>query len=296
MPKKLNQTKKITKNNGDKLSEKELLNLLYPVWQGRQGSNLRQPVLETGALPAELLPYIFSGSLFHYTGIFAINVRYMSKSILQKPTLIMLYGFPGSGKTYVARQLAELVSAAHVQADRIRYQLFQEPRYDKQENGIVMHLMNYMTEEFLNAGVSVVYDTNAMRESQRRELRDLARSSKAQFLLIWLQIDPDAGYVRTIKRDRRKADDRYSRVYDRASFEEYISTMQNPGLTEDYLVVSGKHTFTTQKSAIAKRLYDMNVLGASQVSSGVVKPSLVNLVPNAHAGRVDQSRRNIVIR
>jgi hypothetical protein len=26
-------------------------------WQGRQGSNLRQPVLETGTLPAELHPY-----------------------------------------------------------------------------------------------------------------------------------------------------------------------------------------------------------------------------------------------
>jgi hypothetical protein len=26
-------------------------------WQGRQGSNLRQPVLETGTLPTELHPY-----------------------------------------------------------------------------------------------------------------------------------------------------------------------------------------------------------------------------------------------
>jgi hypothetical protein len=26
-------------------------------WQGRQDSNLRHPVLETGALPTELLPY-----------------------------------------------------------------------------------------------------------------------------------------------------------------------------------------------------------------------------------------------
>lgn len=27
-------------------------------WQGRQDSNLRHPVLETGALPTELLPYV----------------------------------------------------------------------------------------------------------------------------------------------------------------------------------------------------------------------------------------------
>ena len=28
------------------------------LWQGRQGSNLRPSVLETGTLPAELLPYV----------------------------------------------------------------------------------------------------------------------------------------------------------------------------------------------------------------------------------------------
>lgn len=28
-------------------------------WQGRQDLNLRHPVLETGALPTELLPYIY---------------------------------------------------------------------------------------------------------------------------------------------------------------------------------------------------------------------------------------------
>ena len=31
------------------------------LWQGRQDSNLRHPVLETGALPTELLPYADGG-------------------------------------------------------------------------------------------------------------------------------------------------------------------------------------------------------------------------------------------
>ncbi len=32
-------------------------------WQGRQDSNLRHPVLETGALPTELLPYVGYGAI-----------------------------------------------------------------------------------------------------------------------------------------------------------------------------------------------------------------------------------------
>src|SRR6476469_9492960 len=103
----------------------------------------------------------------------------MSKVQPAKPLLIMLYGFPGAGKTYFARQLCENIQAAHVQGDRIRGELFAQPRWDAQENGVVNQLMEYMAGEFLSAGISVVYDVNAMRASQRRALRDLARKAGA---------------------------------------------------------------------------------------------------------------------
>jgi predicted kinase len=54
----------------------------------------------------------------------------MSKVVPTKPFLILLYGFPGSGKTYFARQLTEHVQAAHVHGDRIRGELFDKPRYN----------------------------------------------------------------------------------------------------------------------------------------------------------------------
>ena len=41
-------------------------------WQGRQDLNLRHPVLETGALPTELLPYT-SSTLLH---LCTVNGRY----------------------------------------------------------------------------------------------------------------------------------------------------------------------------------------------------------------------------
>src|SRR5471030_2991838 len=116
----------------------------------------------------------------------------MDKIILSKPVLLILYGFPGSGKTYLGRQLAEYIQIAQVSADRIRSELFEHPRYDDQENAIVAHLMNYMTEEFLSAGVSVAYDTNAVRLSQRRQLRELAHQHRAIDLLVWLQIDAES--------------------------------------------------------------------------------------------------------
>lgn len=220
----------------------------------------------------------------------------MAKKILNRPAFILLYGFPGAGKTFFSRQLCEELQLAHIQDDRIRHKLFEQPRYDKQENDIVQQLMTYMAEEFLRAGMSVIYDTNASRLSHRRIMRDFARHLKAQPILIWLQIDPETAYNRVASRDRRKTDDKYASPLDGNTFEHIIQGMQNPTNTEDYIVLSGKHTFATQKNMFMKKIYDLNLISPDTTSSKVVKPGLVNLVPSPQPGRVDQSRRNIIIR
>lgn len=221
----------------------------------------------------------------------------MAKIVPTKPFLLMLYGFPGAGKTYFARQFSENVQAAHLQADRIRSELFEEPKRDKREDEIVNHLMNYMAEEFLSLGMSVVYDVNAARAKQRFELRDLARRNKAQPLLVWFQMDQDTAFGRNIKRDRRRADDKYAAHWDRTSFENVIGSMQNPSQHDSYVVVSGKHLFSTQQSAVVRKLREAGVLSSDDAGSRTIKPGLVNLIPKSkQPGRVDMSRRNISVR
>jgi len=220
----------------------------------------------------------------------------MAKPSFIRPTFILLYGFPGAGKTFFARQLCETLNAAHVSGDRIRSELFDEPKHDKRENEVVTHLMEYMTEEFLRAGISVVFDTNATRVAQRRTLRDMARKFKAQPLIIWFQIDLESAFGRIAGRDRRKQDDRFATPMDRTTFESVVGHMQNPSQAEDYVVVSGKHTFKTQAHMVMKKFYDLGVIDMVSADGKVAKPELVNRVPNPLAGRVDTTRRNIIIR
>lgn len=223
----------------------------------------------------------------------------MAKIVPTKPFLIMMYGFPGAGKTYFARQFSENVQAAHLQADRIRGELFEQPQYDKRENEIVEQLMNYMAEEFLTAGVSVIYDINAERAKQRYLLRTLAKRCHAIPLLVWFQMDQDTAFTRSIKRDRRRADDKYAPSWDRTTFESLVNRMQNPTPAETYAVVSGKHVFSTQQSAVVRKLRDIGSLSTDDAGSKTIKPGMVNLIPQSQprpSSRADIARRNISIR
>jgi len=221
----------------------------------------------------------------------------MNRSRLSHPVLVYMFGLPGSGKSFVSRQLSETLGLAHVSSDRLRFELFENPTYDKSENLIITRLMDFMTEQFLNAGVSVIYDVSVSRLQDRRAIRDLARKFDAKELLIWLQIDMESAWQRTKSRDRRKADDKYSSPLTKEIFDKFMRAMQNPQ-NENYLVLSGKHLFNSQKNAIIRRLNDLGVLEEDALDQKVAKPELVNLVSRAQAraGRVDYSRRNVIIR
>jgi predicted kinase len=219
----------------------------------------------------------------------------MAKSILTKPVLIVLYGYPGSGKTYFSRQLVDEVNIAHLQADRIRSEVFDKPAYSQEEDNVVFRIMNYLTEEFLSTGLSVVYDTNAMRISQRKALNEVAKKAKALEVTVWFQIDTESAFTRVSGRDRRQTDSKYSMSLDRTTYDTILQYMQNPSPKEDYIVVSGKQSFPTQFKTLTKRLRELSAIDVSDTNAPVIKPGLVNLIPSSSL-RSTINRRNIFIR
>lgn len=217
----------------------------------------------------------------------------MSKIVPSKTFMLILYGYPGAGKTYFSRQVCDTFQAAHLQTDKIRGELFDKPRYDVQENTLVAQLMEYMAEEFLGAGLSVVYDSNAMTVRERYTLRDLAKRMGATPVLVWFQIDLETCFSRIVNRDRRKADDKYAAQWDRTTFDNIVSHMQKPTIREEYVVLSGKHLFSTQKSALLAKFREKGVVPISE-SVNIAKPGMVNLVPPR--SHFDPVRRSINVR
>jgi predicted kinase len=212
------------------------------------------------------------------------------KQTTTKSQLFLLYGLPGSGKTAFARQMTTHLQVVHVSPEKIRHELFRSPNYDQQEQIAVDHLVRYMTREFLAYGMNVMLDVSVNTFKARKTFSEMAAEFGAGTQLLWFQIDNESAKIRSLKRDHRKSDDKYSFPMDDESFESYAQGMQPPRNNEEYIVISGKHTFTTQRDTLMKRLQLLGLLDASPIRSSAAMPNLVNLVTGL-GGRYDPERR-----
>ncbi len=213
----------------------------------------------------------------------------MSKVLITKPIIIQLYGYPGSGKTSFASELASATNLIHLYAEKISQEFFGQPYSNNKIN--TDKLIEMLAEEFLGAGLGIILDVDSSKLRDRKKAREFAKKNKAKDLIVWFQLDAETAFARKSTIDRRKAENKYETSMSFSDFNDKIKTMQNP-VDEQYVVVSGKHTFRTQKAAILKRLYDLGITSQAQTQANLVKPGMVNLVPQTNLG----GARNISIR
>lgn len=91
-----------------------------------------------------------------------------------RPGLVMLMGFPGTGKTHCARLLALRLGAAHVATDELRSRLFIAPSYAGEENRAVFSLAEALVEELLAEGHVVVLDATNLIADYRAPMESVA--------------------------------------------------------------------------------------------------------------------------
>jgi len=174
----------------------------------------------------------------------------MLKTKLTRPAVIMLLGLPGSGKSYTSTHIADLLGMALVSEDKIRESLIEEPTYSKDEQAVVMQMMVMMTEQYLSLGIPVMFDAGLNKSAERKNLREISRKFKADTLLIWLQVDQETARLRS------KLSKKNSASSSEKPFDITLENFQAPH-NEDYIVVSGKHVFDSQKQIIIRKLREM---------------------------------------
>lgn len=170
---------------------------------------------------------------------------------MNRPTLILLCGIPGSGKTtYAERYIKEHPDTVHLSSDKIREELWGNEA-TQGDNNQVFSLMQSRAIEALNNGQDVVYDaTNVTRKDRSYIITLCPKFAKIECHVIWASIET------CIERDAAR-----ERTVGKEVIDKMLKRFQAPYYDEgiDEIKIKRNHV-------IEERIYDNNIYEAMCIS------------------------------
>jgi len=157
---------------------------------------------------------------------------------MTKPQLYLLVGYPGSGKTTVAKIIHEKSGAEHLWTDWERRSMFEQPTHSDSENNKLYSYLNIMTGQMLSEGKSVIFDTNFNFQKDRDHLRKIAEQNNAQTWIIWVTTSRELSKKRATEQTEEQA----NRVLGRMSAEDFdriADHLQPPQESETFIKIDG---------------------------------------------------------
>jgi len=118
-----------------------------------------------------------------------------------------MVGPPGTGKSRLARRLGAELEAQIVESDRVRKQLFREPRYTGGEHAAVYGWCHTVLRSALVVGRSVIFDATNLEERVRRRVYDIADNCGARLAILWVTCPPSVVQERMLRRQQRVDED-----------------------------------------------------------------------------------------
>jgi predicted kinase len=100
------------------------------------------------------------------------------------PVLVMLCGLPGTGKSHLARGLAEVLPFVIVESDQVRRILFPECDYSGEESRWVHRTCHALMAKLLRKGVRVIYDATNLHERHRELVYRLADGEEVKLIIV----------------------------------------------------------------------------------------------------------------
>jgi predicted kinase len=101
-----------------------------------------------------------------------------------EPVLFVFSGLPGTGKSFLARRVAERVPCAIVETDFVRKTLIRQPTYAARESAFVHQVAQQVIRRLLEYGSRVIYDATNLAEWHRERAYRLAEQTRAKLVVV----------------------------------------------------------------------------------------------------------------
>ncbi len=126
--------------------------------------------------------------------------------------IIIVFGLPGSGKSYFASRLAMQLEAAYVNSDELRMEMIAERTYTETEKAKVYDAMLKAMTDAVEAKKPIVLDATFYKKSIRKRFEHKARHLGQRIIYIEVTAPED------VIEDRLKI----PRTYSEADFDVYL--------------------------------------------------------------------------
>lgn len=141
--------------------------------------------------------------------------------------IVIVFGLPGSGKSFFASRLAKMIDAGYINSDRIRKEMFKRRTYSEQEKAAVYNAMLQKMRDAVDQRKNLVLDATFHKNETRQPfLQEIKGKDKIYFIEVWT--------AENIARERLKE----SRPYSEADYEVYKLIRQHwETLNEPHLML-----------------------------------------------------------
>ncbi len=164
-----------------------------------------------------------------------------------------MVGIPGSGKSFFAEHFANTFKAPIVSFDQLRQKLFKSPIFSKDEDIIISRVADYMLDEVLKTGRTVIYEGQTNLRTDRALIAKKARGADYEPLFVWVQTESVTAKKRATKPNSSKL------FLSAEQFNASLKQFSAPHQTEKTIVISGKHPYTSQLKIVLKHLVEPRV-------------------------------------
>jgi len=173
---------------------------------------------------------------------------------MAKPLIIVFLGYPGSGKTYFSRQLAEKLQAVTLNSDALRVSMFgsleriEEIRQHDRTRlyADVFGAMDYAARQALRAGHTVIYDAQQTKRENRLGIEKIAQETGSVPILVWIKTSRETAMKRGQEREARDDSNQYDAEKMARLIDRFESVTDVPDSNENVIEITGEQPFEEQ--------------------------------------------------